>query len=62
MRGVCILVLLHKDNKLRSIYRKLKRQDDFSGHECPQLFLFLAFLQQQKKDVVLKVVAQSFEK
>lgn len=61
MRGVCILVLLHKDNKLRSIYRKLKRQDDLCGHECP-LFLFLAFLQQQKTDVVLKVIAQSFEK
>jgi len=38
MRGVCILVLLHKDNKLRSIYRKLKRQDDLCGHECPNCF------------------------
>ena len=56
-----IWVLQSKHNKLLSIYRKIKRQDDLSGHECP-LFLFLAFLQQQKKDVVLKVVAQSFEK
>lgn len=48
MRGVCILVLLHKDNKLRSIYRKLKRQDDFIGYECPNCF-FLVFLLQLRK-------------
>lgn len=56
-----ILVLQSKHNTLRSIYRKIKRQDDPVGMNAP-LFLFLAFLQQQKKDVVLKVVAQSFEK
>ena len=28
-RGVIILVLHHKDNKLLSIYRNIKNQDDF---------------------------------
>ena len=39
----------------------LKDMTTSVGMNAP-LFLFLAFLQQQKKDVVLKVVAQSFEK
>jgi len=29
MRGVFILVLQHKDNKLLSIYANIKSQDDF---------------------------------
>ena len=57
-----IWVLQSKHNKLLSIYRKIKRQDDLSGHECPIVFVLSVFAQQQKKDVVLKVVAQSFEK
>jgi len=40
---------------------RLKDKPTSVGMNAP-LFLFLAFLQQQKKDVVLKVVAQSFEK
>ena len=40
---------------------RLKVKPTSVGMNAP-LFLFLAFLQQQKKDVVLKVVAQSFEK
>ena len=62
MRGVCILVLLHKDNKLRSIYRKLKRQDDLCGYECPQLFLFLAFLQQLRKGCGAKSIRSIIRK
>jgi len=59
---VFIWVLQSKHNKLLSIYRKAKRQADLSGHECPIVFVLSVFAQQQKKDVVLKVVAQSFEK
>ena len=40
---------------------RLKDKTTSVGMNAP-LFLFLAFLQQQKRDVVLKVVAQSFEK
>jgi len=40
---------------------RLKDKTTSVGMNAP-LFLLLAFLQQQKKDVVLKVVAQSFEK
>jgi len=29
MKGVFVLTLLHKDNKLLSIYRNIKSQDDF---------------------------------
>ena len=43
MRGVFILVLQHKDNKLLSIYTNIKSQDDFYIY-CLDVVIIKAFL------------------